>query len=386
MQKRKAYLFTIVDNINYGTYLQAVASSVFLEKLGCNVTIVKYIRPKERVTHLVRSLFSKNKRFSAIAVLRSLSGIILIPLLKYRFRRFLSLHANLTNKSYYSIDSLRKLPSEGFDFYISGSDQIWNVDYNDGVDEAYYLGFTSKKKIAFSSSFGINNMKDEDCRLVKRLLDEFSFISVRESTSVPFVKEKIGLSKEVYSIVDPTLLLSGIEWNRLLKIDSSDSKKLGKYLLIYTVEDKNADVLFAQAKMIAQQSSLRIVVVTAVDGIKYRKHGIEKIFSFSSVNTFLSLLSQASFVVVSSFHGVAFSINYQKQFLAIQPPKYSNRIVSFLSDLDINGHLVSTRKEMISINDYMSIDYDVINEKLNQRREEAASLIEMAFQNSLASS
>ena len=42
----KVSLITILDNTNFGTYLQALALSKTIEKLGLDVEIVDYIRPR----------------------------------------------------------------------------------------------------------------------------------------------------------------------------------------------------------------------------------------------------------------------------------------------------------------------------------------------------
>ena len=45
MKKKKVSFITIFDNPNFGTYLQALALGLMIEKLGAKAEVVHYERP-----------------------------------------------------------------------------------------------------------------------------------------------------------------------------------------------------------------------------------------------------------------------------------------------------------------------------------------------------
>ena len=56
---------------------------------------------------------------------------------------------------------------------------------------------------------------------------------------------------------------------------------------------------------------------------------------------FLQLIHDASFVITSSFHGVAFSVNFSKQFIAVvKNSNHDSRLVNFLEILHLQDHIL----------------------------------------------
>ena len=41
---------------------------------------------------------------------------------------------------------------------------------------------------------------------------------------------------------------------------------------------------------------------------------------------FVSYIAHAEYVITDSFHGTAFSINFNKQFVCVRAPKYNSRL------------------------------------------------------------
>lgn len=93
-----------------------------------------------------------------------------------------------TNKKYISylkentsvskpIYSMEKAKTEfgDYDYLIAGSDQIWNSEYNQGIDEMYYLGFASRKssKIAYAASCGKEEYSEEEWDRIRKFIRRF---------------------------------------------------------------------------------------------------------------------------------------------------------------------------------------------------------------------
>lgn len=95
---------------------------------------------------------------------------------------------------------------------FSGSDQIWNSStlY---VDPLYYLRFAPKqKRVALSPSFGRNFIADYNKNKMKKWINDYPYLSVREDSGVKLIKELTGL--EAQHLLDPTLIINSEEWRK----------------------------------------------------------------------------------------------------------------------------------------------------------------------------
>ena len=78
---------------------------------------------------------------------------------------------------------------------------------------------------------------------------------------------------------------------------------------------------------------------------------------------FLSLIAHADYVVSNSFHGVAFSLIFEKQFFAVGMREKANRVVSLLESLDLKSRYVVDGRSL-SEDDSSVIDYAAVKKKL----------------------
>ena len=80
---------------------------------------------------------------------------------------------------------------------------------------------------------------------------------------------------------------------------------------------------------------------------------------------FLKLVKDAALVITSSFHGVAFSINFNINFFALKHKKRNSRVKSLLRMTDFSDRLMSDLENFkrIDVKDY-TIDRSIHNEKL----------------------
>jgi len=92
---------------------------------------------------------------------------------------------------------------------------------------------------------------------------------------------------------------------------------------------------------------------------------------------YLELFSCASFVVTDSFHGVCFSLNFGKPFVAVSPGMHSNRIDSLLSLVGLENRLVRTETELDCIN--ITAGFEGANEILARARKESIEVLSNAL-------
>lgn len=362
---KKISLITIFDNPNFGTYLQALALGVVLERFNTKVEIVHYERPAWHVY----SEFRTKTRFLDIlrifkAYIRGHKGITQ----PYECRKFVSRFLSIT-PTYYSYDDLVKNPPIA-DKYLTGSDQVWNTIHNHGLDKSFYLGFvsTDKPKYAYAASIGMDHIPDEYKKETKELLSQYSNITVREKTSVKLLRE-IGINSSL--VLDPTLLLSAEEWRKYM---STKFKYSEPYVLIYSVESKERGCeVLKIAREVARELFCKVVEVSYF-GPDKKIEGCDDYYFYATPDMFLSLVANARFIVGSSFHVTAFSINFNKQFITVAPDRFSSRIDSLLTLTGLMDRKLSDsncfNRKLIE-----PIDFSYANHKIKEERETSFGFI-----------
>lgn len=286
----------------------------------------------------------------------AVSALFLVPFIKLRLRSFLTSRFRFTRK-YRSIESLRKHPPQA-DIYMTGSDQVWNSRYNNGVDRAFFLDFTESPKISYAASMGIDNFPPDEVTEVVSLLKRYRSISVRENQTVCYMRD-LGFPFVTHDL-DPTLLLTAKDWKKIIRYRS---RRQSEYLLVYSVEGNNNDFIFYQASIIAREKGLKLYAVTAADPFKLKKYKCDKIYAFTGVEHFVTLFADAAFIVASSFHGTAFAINFNKEFITVAPHQYNIRLKSLAEQLDISHRIITSCE--VGLCDLQPLNYEVINDKLN---------------------
>lgn len=362
---KKISLITIFDNPNFGTYLQALALGVVLERFNTKVEIVHYERP---VWHTFSNFRKKTKYLEPLRILKAYIGGRKGIIQQYECRKFVGKYLKIT-PPYYSYEELKKNPPKA-DIYITGSDQVWNTIHNHGIDKSFYLGYApnDKPKYAYAASIGMDYIPDEFKEQTKELLSQYETISVRETSNKKLLSE-IGISSSI--VLDPTLLLTAEEWIKYSEKRLSNED----YLLVYSVESIEQDRIISEiAKKIAKEKKLKIYEVNYFGNNKTIA-GCDRHFYYATPQIFLSLVANASFVVGSSFHITAFAINFQKPFLSVTPERFSSRIDSLLKLTDLERRKISTSNELEDTLINETIDFSKAQKHLATERMKSLEFI-----------
>lgn len=331
---------TFYNTMNYGGTLQAYALNKILSEYG-NCKCIDYLHAHTKAKGIKacirKYLYRKRKK---------------------AFDEFVSRNMNIS-KQYKTLNEV----ADGFDRLVCGSDQIWNMNMiPKKCRDFYFLNFGSPdiKRIAYAASIGQNAIKEEDVPYVKECLLKFSDISLREKTCVKQISAMT--SKPVSVTVDPTFLLSREQWEKI----SCEIESLPPYLLVY---DLSATKEFTNAvNTISNMLNLPVV--------HFRHKGIYenelKTFFDYGPDTFLSLIRNAEFVFGSSFHGVVFSIIFEKNFYVWSSGSTNSRIADLLSMLGLSNRLLSAPDfDMNS-----TIEWNQVREKLTYLRNQSRDYIE----------
>lgn len=364
--KKKILLITIFDTINFGTYLQALATAIKINELGGDVDILWYEREHNR------SRVPMEDTFKCLRYLRPLYYKIRqnkTYIQKSECRSFVRRHVNIT-KLFYSFTELKHNPPKA-DVYLTGSDQVWNTYHNKGIEPVYYLDFIpdEEKRVAFSASIGMDEIAPAYLEETKRLLSKYQAISVRESHAVSLLAQ-IGIQAQ--KVVDPTILLNRQEWGKCATPYKNDRP----YVLVYSVEwGKIDETISKTARLAANILGGEVIEVNYV-GKEKQIPDCDKRFCYATAETFLSLMLGASFVVISSFHGTAFSLNLQIPFITVAPERFSSRIDSLLTQTGTMGRKISIfdKNEVGKIIN-SPIDFNYVRTVINAERETSLSFI-----------
>lgn len=357
---KKIGILTYHRAINYGALLQGWALREKLKELGADVYMIDYRCPFiEQAYRLTRGMEKKDFR-SRMTVLR---GIPQVRRKTKRFRGFADRYLGLTRKC--GRDSVGKLCA-GFDAVITGSDQVWNMKLC-GEDHTYLLDFSGEnptgfQKYSYAVSLGDYVLTPEETGMI----DEFRGISLREKRTAEYVAGESGRKTRVD--IDPTLLLSKEQWEKLVQPQLGRKTGEKPYIFIYSVHPQNRMV--AYAKKLAKEKDYEIIHLHNRVKKDMREDDVRLIFD-SSPEEFLSLICNAACVVTNSFHGTVFSILFQKPFLSELETKagFNNRVWELLQSLGIPRRILD---EVPGINDGVTMDEPIDWELAEQKRREQA--------------
>ena len=309
---------------NYGGILQIYALNKKINEY-CSSYVINY--KSEFLDNLYRSP-------SLIKILnpRKLFNIVFRNSLQFYYKegfdKFKVDNIQIDNKIY-NKDNFKQVLND-FDKVIVGSDQVWSLTCN-GNDLNYFLPYSGKcKKYSYAASLGVSQPSDSLNSIIEKHLSDFKTISVREKSGKKLLSEITN--KSISVDCDPTLLLSKEEWHTLCQ----DRLIKDDYLLIYLLyEDKN---LIKLAKNIAKKKNLKIFYI---NNRLFKTFGLKNMSKVSPEN-WVNLFYHASYIVTNSFHGIAFSINFNKQFQCSLLPhnnKSNVRIIDILSDYKLDDRI-----------------------------------------------
>jgi hypothetical protein len=277
----------------------------------------------------------------------------------------LSKYVEVTFPIYSSDNFIQICPKA--DLYITGSDQVWNSIYNGGIDTHYFWGGIKGPKIAYAASIGNNGLTEEEKGIYPKLLKEYSAISVREE-SAKLALEEIGFNAT--QVLDPTFMLDRNDWQKYA------SKRIitEPYLLVYLPYNTvDVNLTYRTIRKIAKAKELKVV---SFSWHYWADKYADKTIKYANPGDFLSLMTNAEYVVTNSFHGTAFSINLNKQFCVYLPSSFSTRLVSLLKLCNLEHRLLNDEITDSQIQEV--IDYGEINKALNSERIKAINFLKVA--------
>ena len=176
-----------------------------------------------------------------------------------------------------------------------------------------FLDFANdKKRVAYASSIGTNDVKEDYRESVKELLLKFNHIGVREKTAVTELSKLTGRN-DIVQVLDPTFLLSPTDWNEMSKDAVFETEMPKNYILCYFIGN-NTHYINQLRKVRNAFGNKNIVIIPADENRDFTYEGAF-VYKDASPVEFIYLIQHASLVCTDSFHATALSINHSVPFV-----------------------------------------------------------------------
>lgn len=349
---KKIGILTFHNAMSYGAVLQAYALQQSLHKVGAESEFVNYMCMDIYNAHVRILPKTRNWKFNLKMLLMGRKRYKWRCLLE-NFRKQYLMESKKVDKS--ELNTI----GETYSKIVAGSDQVFN-DVCTGFDKTYFLDFVpDEKKYTYAASFGVNTLPEELHEAYHERLKGFQRLSIREESGCKIVKEIVDTVPECH--IDPTFLLAKEEWDKIV----TAPKRKKPYILVFSVlkpvhmidyalelgKEKQLEVLYLENYAFPKKKGLHYIGPVAPD-------------------EFIGLIKNAEYIVTNSFHGMAFSIIYRKNFIVELNTSASRnyRCADLLAKLGIKSNeLVDGEVKLRSI----QYNWDNVTSVVEQEREKS---------------
>lgn len=365
--EKKIGIVTFHNSYNCGSMLESYAMQKVIENLGFKCEIIDYSNPRQQKMYYHWYEMNSFKNI--------IKNTIIFPHIKKiknnnnKYEEFKKTYFNLSKK----MEKIEDINEIEYSTIVSGSDQIWNITIDD-FDRFYFLNWVKDaRRVAYAPSFGAKKIKDftndvdyeEYCNLLKN----YDALSIRENNGKKWVKEMIN--KDIPTLIDPTLLLSRDDYEKIM--DNSFVNE--KYIFYYNPSySKNACEF---VKKISEKYGLKVLCWSARNYLikDVKKYGFELV-DYESPAAYLNYIKNAELVITGSFHGTIFSTIFNKKFYSIYDKTYGNddRLLTLVNELGISSNYTDCIFDD-KIDYLKEIDYADYYKKLNALQKEAVDYL-----------
>lgn len=353
---------------NYGSLLQAIATQRVIMNLGHECRIINYIPKCETGVRMAITQLEQKTKWRRNPIKKAIYLMVAEPETLLMDRKFLAMRKKylLMGPCCATTGELKKLYAEKKDeVFLTGSDQVWGPISTGHYDPTYFLDFVPKssRKLAFAASFGKAIFDEQTLKEYGVLLKKYDSLAVRENVAVELLKKMDISAKQV---LDPTLLMDADAWSEYVK----PMKKPEKYVLVYQIH-ANSDLDHYAVKF-AEKAELPLLRVSP---LLHQAKRSGKFVYCPDISGFLDLVKNAAYMVTDSFHGTAFAINFNTQFVEVLPNTgTSSRNQSILKLTGLTDRIVRDLNDFSYID--QEIDFKEANEKIGISRIESIRILE----------
>ena len=364
---------------NYGGLLQNYALQQTLIRLGHEVETIDWeggsglrdmlYRMKVRVLHTLLP-----NRFPP---LRYMPNDKERAIIQRNTNHFINTYINHTEAMHSYEEFVKQASKEKYDAYVVGSDQCWRPCYNAFIS-SMFLDFVQDKqvkRIAYAASFGTDKWEftPQQTAVCAPLAKKLDLVTVREDSGVKLCKEYLDV--DAVHVLDPTMLLTKEDYIQL--IEKEKEPKSNGTLFNYILDPDTKKSAFIQK--VAKAKGLKAFQVLPKCQTETRtkediKNRIEDCV-FPGVTTWLRAFMDAEMTIVDSFHGMVFSILFNKPFWAIgNVSRGMSRFTSLLKMFHLEDRLLDAY-HLDDVDFSKPIDWTMVNGILEEKRRECIFLL-----------
>ena len=392
---KKVAIVSCYFHKNYGSMLQAYATQKIVTELGYdNETIycnnpqmymtqnkikyyIKKISDKDILIDKIKRSSTKFKnKFGTMEYKNN------VKIREKKFEEFSQKYFNVTRK-YRNREELIK-DIYRFSAVLLGSDQLWSPA---NIENDYYtLTFVPDEipKIAYATSFGVNELPKYQQKTARDFLERFDAISVRETTGANIVELLCG--KKVEVVIDPTLFFDAEAWT---EIQPEEPLINSPYIFCYFLGNNTEHRKFA--KRLKKVTGYSIVAIQHMDEYIKNDESFADITPYDvGPGEFVSLIRNAEYICTDSFHGTVFSILHRKSFFTFNRFSNSNtistnsRIDNLLNLLGLEQRRKSGFEDIKNCLEN-EIEYVQVFDELKNLREQSKIYLQKALEEALQS-
>lgn len=338
-------IVTLTDMYNYGNSLQNYAVKTVLGRLGYDAKTIHISYGGIKVKEVIRS-FVKRTPYN-----KKLLSFLLFE------REYLDMTYGK------KVDEF----NDEFDFFVVGSDQVWNTSWYDQypfMKDVYLLTSVSdSKKVAFSASFGIDEVKSKYRHVFSTELAKFKALSVREEVGKKIINSLTGKNPTV--LLDPTMLLTAEDW---IKIEKKPKYAEDGYILTYFLSDK------------CEKAQEQLDIIKNGRNVYELLNSDDEIVGAAGPSEFIWLINHADLILTDSFHACVFSFLFNKPFIVYdrngKDCNMNSRLDTLLKKFDLERKYAGSGLE----NDLWEFDYKNGYKQLEVERQKATDFLRKALE------
>lgn len=366
------------DFENYGQILQGYMFQQFLKSRGHDPFIIRYypgslfsdVITWRRI--LIRMLNLKDFLYSLWCVLRctrAKAAARKAKISKIRdFDGFRDNEMNFTKQTYRSYAELSKSDEIDADMYFVGSDVVWKtVPFNnDGRVMFLDFGRKSAKRIAYSASFGTDNISDGYKRFSAPLLAKLDAVSVRELSGVAICASMNRHDAEC--VMDPVYLMSRSFYCDKFKVSERRKGYFGYFLPM------KAELPVEEIEVISKNCNQKLAIACAGD---YQRIPI-RLQVNPTIPEWIRNIGEARMLFTNSFHGTSVALIMHTPFVVFLKHGgigMDDRLLSILTRAGLKSRIYNPKSCNLETILAEPIDWPRVDKKLFKEIDKAKDFL-----------
>ena len=381
-KKKVAVISSYYQNWNMGGLLQAYALNRAIRDLGYDAEHIRFCFTEPAgsngpITARIRTVLTRHRLSSEL-----IERYFTLAQHEWKNRKsFRAFHDRAIHGSTFCCDAITAARlNKRYDIFVTGSDQIWNPEFwSDRLLGVFGLLFaeSGKRTLSYAASVGSEKAVEGKEKVFRTILEKLDHISVREAAAQACLQPLTR--KPVKVVLDPTLLMEAADWERL----SAPRQAREPYLFSYFLEEDLPHTALLHSA--ANRLALPVYCISTEKG-RYVRAGQDHQICDAGPKEFLSYIRHADMIVTNSFHGMVFSVVFQKPFWVVKRYRDSdkasanNRITDFLSMLGLEDRLIEDDEMPGAAQLRRPIDYDRVLHRLADLRTDSLEWLKDALE------